>query len=357
MLKKSNFTSENIRRLQNDTGNDPALLERTLFAFALLEALSLSGLDFIFKGGTSLMLVLDEPRRLSIDIDIIVRPDIDIEKHIEKAALTFPFIRYDEQIRRKQNNIKKRHFKFYYISLLNQRELSVILDVVFEENHYLKSEQRAINHALIEVELPIVSVCVPSIDAILGDKLTAFAPHTIGIPFGTGKDMEIIKQFFDIAILFDMIDDFSEVKNTYERSAKLEIEYRGLDNIDVQKTLLDSFGAAIAIIGRGKLYNDDYEKLLDGIRRVKSFIIGGSYSPTVAEKQACRVVYLIANILANNNELRKIPDAEAYAGKYITNPQYAKLNHIKKTGLPDFAYLYEAILLLGNDLRNISSLF
>lgn len=29
---------------------------------------------------------------------------------------------------------------------------------------------------------PIVSVKVPSIDALLGDKLTAFAPNTIGIP-------------------------------------------------------------------------------------------------------------------------------------------------------------------------------
>ena len=36
MLKKSNFTYENIKRLQAETGRDPSLLERTVFAFGLL---------------------------------------------------------------------------------------------------------------------------------------------------------------------------------------------------------------------------------------------------------------------------------------------------------------------------------
>lgn len=45
----------------------------------MLEAISKVGMPFIFKGGTCLMILLDKPRRLSTDIDIIVEPGIDVE--------------------------------------------------------------------------------------------------------------------------------------------------------------------------------------------------------------------------------------------------------------------------------------
>lgn len=76
MLSKSIYTGEYIQELYERTGNDPALLERAIYAFGLLEAIKKVELPFCFKGGTSLMLLLDHPRRLSTDIDIIVEPGI-----------------------------------------------------------------------------------------------------------------------------------------------------------------------------------------------------------------------------------------------------------------------------------------
>jgi predicted nucleotidyltransferase component of viral defense system len=58
-----------------------------IYALYLLEQLQLSGLDFIFKGGTSLILLMKEPKRFSVDIDIIVSPKIskeELEKHLLK---------------------------------------------------------------------------------------------------------------------------------------------------------------------------------------------------------------------------------------------------------------------------------
>ena len=72
MLLRENYTAEHILRLRNETGADPSILERTIFAFGLLEAIRSVNMPFIFKGGTALMVLLDEPRRLSTDIDIIV---------------------------------------------------------------------------------------------------------------------------------------------------------------------------------------------------------------------------------------------------------------------------------------------
>ena len=73
-------------------------------------------MDFTFKGGTSLLLLLPSPKRLSTDIDIVVDPDTDIGMYIEKASGIFPFTAMEEQSRVGKNNIAKRHFKFTYYS-------------------------------------------------------------------------------------------------------------------------------------------------------------------------------------------------------------------------------------------------
>ena len=52
MLKKENFTEEHIRNLQSASHRDPLLLERSVYAFGLLEAITRVGMPFIFKGGT-----------------------------------------------------------------------------------------------------------------------------------------------------------------------------------------------------------------------------------------------------------------------------------------------------------------
>ena len=59
MLKKENFTEEHIRDLQSASHRDPLLLERSVYAFGLLEAITRVGMPFIFKGGTCLMLLLE----------------------------------------------------------------------------------------------------------------------------------------------------------------------------------------------------------------------------------------------------------------------------------------------------------
>ena len=50
MLTRDNFTEERIRELQNSSKRDPALIERTIYAFGLLEAIARVGMSFVFKG-------------------------------------------------------------------------------------------------------------------------------------------------------------------------------------------------------------------------------------------------------------------------------------------------------------------
>lgn len=52
MLTRENYSGAHILALQKDSGNDPAILERVLYAFGLLEAIAKVKLPFVFKGGT-----------------------------------------------------------------------------------------------------------------------------------------------------------------------------------------------------------------------------------------------------------------------------------------------------------------
>lgn len=47
-------------------------------ALTLLEYIHKSGLDFVFKGGTSLILLFKTPWSIFIDIDILPRKDRDL---------------------------------------------------------------------------------------------------------------------------------------------------------------------------------------------------------------------------------------------------------------------------------------
>ena len=67
MLTKENFSESHIRMLQKQSKKDPALLERAVFAFGLLEAIRRVEMPFIFKGGTCLILLLKQDFDLVYD--------------------------------------------------------------------------------------------------------------------------------------------------------------------------------------------------------------------------------------------------------------------------------------------------
>ena len=88
MILGSTYSAEYLHSLHSKYSNkiDINILERTVFAFGLLEALAKSNLKFIFKGGTSLILLCGIPKRLSTDIDIIVSPDIQVDEYLNKIC-------------------------------------------------------------------------------------------------------------------------------------------------------------------------------------------------------------------------------------------------------------------------------
>lgn len=73
-LRDINFLKNTIVILKRENPSaDLQLLEKTIGALYLLENLVSEVLKFIFKGGTSLVLLLNDLKRFSVDVDIITR--------------------------------------------------------------------------------------------------------------------------------------------------------------------------------------------------------------------------------------------------------------------------------------------
>lgn len=117
MILKETFTKKHIEEIIKNKKCDPIILERAIVAIGLVEALVKTGCNFIFKGGSSLMLLLNEVNRLSTDCDIIVPVDYDIDKYIKDASVIYPFKSFSESIRKTNNNISKKHYRFVYESI------------------------------------------------------------------------------------------------------------------------------------------------------------------------------------------------------------------------------------------------
>ncbi len=345
MLAQENYTVTHINELKKETNADPSILERTVFAFGLLEAISRTGMPFIFKGGTSLLLLLDEPRRLSTDIDIIVEPGTDIDSYIQQAGRIFPFLDVEENIRKGINAIEKRHFRFHFQSPLNNKEISILLDVVFERNPYRSVVNKPIRNKLLINEGKDFLAKVPDKNCILGDKLTAFAPHTTGIPFGIGKELEIIKQMFDCWTLFQEIDDFQTVASVYREVAQIEMGYRGL-HISVSDILMDTIESCLCIMGRRGIRPDDYQNFLTGINAIQGHIFQGRINGENAGIMASEVMYLASCILTTQSTFRKIEGPEQYLDVKLQMKGAKKISYIRNVDPEAYAYLVESFRLL-----------
>lgn len=306
MISKHNFEKEYIEQQTKKYPNiDITKLEMTIFAFGLLDELVKCDIPLIFKGGTSLLLLFNKPYRLSTDIDIIIPPDFDFDKTFEKVKSNFPFYEGEER-----GNISNKHFRHFYFSFygpISKKECRINLDVSFEKNPYPNTLLKEIKTPFTETIGVKTFVKIPTHESILGDKLTAFAPTTIGVnPFMTslGKPidnrLQVIKQFYDIAKLYDYINNIDDVLNSYKTCQDFENEFRNA-NYTLKDTLLDTFNHAAEIASMG-LWNKKSNFYSDvaqpGIQGIASNIFDGKYNQLLASIDASKIMFLAATLLS-----------------------------------------------------------
>ncbi|WZL77360.1 nucleotidyl transferase AbiEii/AbiGii toxin family protein [Eubacteriales bacterium mix99] len=269
---------------------------------------------------------------------------------MEITATLWPFVKSMEQVRGAVSNIEKRNFKFSFTSPLTDREQTILLDILFEENPYSATIDKSIENELLLIEPPAVTVRLPNVNCILADKLTAFAPHTSGIPYSVDKEMEIIKQLYDISALVGYIDDFAEVKSNYHDIVKTELRYRGLD-AGADDALLDAIQTAACVAGRGQCHPEEYPLLQRGITNIRSHIYSENFNGEVAVQRACVVMCLAAAILTNQDGMPAFKEDSYYTAADIRSDEYKKLGYIKKMNLFAYKHLVEAVEMLSKSLQ------
>lgn len=327
---------------------DTALVEKAIRALSLLESLVRSGCPFVFKGGTALMLHLDTSRRLSIDVDIVCPPGLDIREYIGKYGSEYGFLEATEIDRNSRTDVPKSHAEYRYaVTYPSGRPTDkILLDVLYEDIKYNEVVSLAIKSPLLKQEGEPMMVQCPGLKDMLGDKLTAFAPHTTGIPFFKGEDeffMEIMKQLYDVSSIIDRVDNLTEVRNTYSQLVPIELGYRKLNRLTEADVLKDTYDCALNICLRGALDKKEYGYYAKGARSVNSFIIPENYNADIAIRDAAKVAYLVRLIQTGNNHVKhyKHEMDEELADALIQNRQLNKLNSIKKISLEAFFYLLE----------------
>lgn len=364
MIKKHCFTVEWLNKFKAQKEYqkiDIAILEKMIYALHLLERIKTNGLNFIFKGGTSLILLLKEGNRFSIDIDIITKTERKSLEHIlDKviASSNFKSFKYDES-RSLMDGIPKIHYSFTFDPVAKGKfSGQIFLDVLIEDNHYPELIEKSIQTKWIETDAD-TKIFLPSIDSIVGDKLTAFAPNTIGIPYFKGSNqqsfsMEICKQLFDLSKMFEKINNIDIVAKSFKAFANKEIEYRKsrLYYLTPEKALQDSIDTCAILAKNGKGSKDEklkFEELQKGIKAFGSgFLMKGKFRIDDAIQAAARVAYISAKLLYNDLSPIEYYNKQNIKTMNIENQNWNFLNRLKRQpNKSGYFYWYKTLEIMN----------
>ncbi len=363
MFPAAVFQPEWLNQQRQQLGKcDPRILEKCVHALTLLGYLVESGLPFIFKGGTSLLLHMPEVRRLSRDIDIVCgRPAAEVDAVVRAIGARAPFLRLQEDDRGVRGLPQRRHFKFFYRSALaGSVEEELLLDVVEEarEVHTLVTRPIRTSFLIPEVER---LVRVPTIESLLGDKLTAFAPHTTGVPFYSAKSGEeqlqqVAKQLFDVGVLFDVATDFDAVAKSYTAVSAQESEYRGNQH-SREAALEDTWQACIALTASKPAILEKYpeSKLLhEGLDKMRGHLTTPAYVQdlkarrTLASKAAVLAAHLRAGVPFDFGTMRYTGNAaqiEMLRAATLNGKPLSWIDGVKGANAEAYYYWYQSIQL------------
>lgn len=223
-------------------------------------------------------------------------------------------------------------------------------------------ETKAIDIDLIETDTP-QSVQVPSIDCLLGDKLTAFAPATVGVlyqpqPRNPGgkmpdpKPIRVLKQLFDVGELFPLATDLGSVSTTYDRLFAVQNEARG-GQFERETALDDTIDAAYwtsQLEIRKQEHNEKTDFLRAGIQSLDSHVIGPVFDIPSAKIPASRAALMAAllrsgKLDADLNDLRTVPEPTQLL-ELPLDGRFERLITLRKISLEAFYYWHLAGTIL-----------
>lgn len=341
MILDNSYSEDWIEQvLSNYRSTNYGLAEKMIYAFTLLEQLALNKLSFVFKGGTSLALLMPDLHRISKDIDILMdqRPE-NIEDIFDDIVTNSSFTRWEPSPREPEFDVPKEHFKFYYSLSRPSRfdEEPILLDILYGVSSYPAVQQIPLNHSLLQIEKPFTEVTLPTVEGITGDKLTAFAPQTLGIPFKKNKSVEIMKQLFDLHQLQGYCAQWNHVAESFQRTVNTVAGYYQKE-VTPEKVVDDILHTAFILGMRGKVEKDYFNEMKRGIDGLNNYLMNQRFRLPDAITASARIARLALSIKLGIKfeqvDLKNM-NPEKLKKLNLTHPQYRALNKPLKKGYTD----------------------
>ncbi len=321
---------------------DPGLLEKSIHALELVGLLSQKEIPFSFKGGTCMLLLLEKIRRLSIDVDIACTiPGAELEAVLREMGGESRFENFEPDPRDPDRLPKRSHYKFSYTSAVNGRPSEILLDVMEEECLYPQTTSISVATSFAIPENHF-KVQVPTLENLTADKLTAFAPKTIGVKYSPSSSLKILKHCADIGALFDQCESMEKLHAAYEAIWPIENSYR--ENAFSREQVLDDTLEAARLISmldlKGCPDSEETQILRTGIKQLNSHIVGSRFSLNEAKVCAAKAAYLATAL--KQNMMTELPRYNVEELKKLAatplHDTWAPLNRLK-AGTPE-AYFY-----------------
>ncbi|HOJ49602.1 MAG TPA: nucleotidyl transferase AbiEii/AbiGii toxin family protein [Spirochaetota bacterium] len=273
----------------------PALSELVVYSLELVSLLSYYNLNFRFKGGNSILLLLDKPERFSIDVDIATAEKKEkITEVIEKIVSNSVFKKYEARLPKTKPWLPMISFNMYFDSYYNNE--FIMLDIILESPSYpgqkVYVESKGIYRSNQIVE-------VPTISGLIGDKLLTIGPSTLGIPLGKNKEGQRLKHIFDISRLSRKECDVKIIKESFianfEQESRIQQKSISIKEV-IEDTIL--FCDKILLLEKpdySNLESNTYEyEIAKGFNDFKKHIFSREYRFDDLKTDAKKVIELIS---------------------------------------------------------------
>jgi hypothetical protein len=277
-----------------------ALAEEAVHCLELVAELVDAGLPFQFKGGNSLLLILPEPKRFSIDVDIATDASREQIEHCLDAMVSRfrVFKRWEKRQHKTKPWLPIASYYLYFDSVIKDgAETSIMLDAQLRRSPYKTGKKKIACGKLYENET-LVELPLPS--SIIGDKLLTLGPNTLGIPVGKGKEAQRLKHVFDVSRLLATRPLLSEVRESFSACLRHEneIQERGRSADEIIEDTL-AFCRSVALYADIPPDHDLSPILSENVRGLPAFaghLFDAGYSWKNLQRDMARVALCVEAI-------------------------------------------------------------
>jgi hypothetical protein len=292
------------------------LSEQALHCLECVAQLNEAGLNFVFKGGNSLLLILEHPERFSIDVDISTDESVD---RIEECLTSITgdgaiFKRWEKRQHKTKPWLPMTSYYLYYESLFAPTGTnSIILDVQLSKSRY-RTELKPICCGRLFISEVRTELPLPS--GICGDKLLTLGPFTLGIPLNKNKEAQRLKHIFDISRLLQTMPLLTQIRDSIqlclEQENQIQKKHSTLDMVivDTISMLWSSVSPSDTFRWGVKEIYTEHQK---GLQPFSSHLFESNYNWAKLQIDMSRVALCIAAV--GNNQ---VTDSEFL--KCLENP-------------------------------------